>query len=281
MALETISEHRCFDGIQGTYTHASTSTSSAMRFAVYQPPAARNQKVPVLYYLSGLTCTEENFSTKAGAQRYAAEHGVMLVVPDTSPRGLGLPGETAAWDFGAGASFYVDATESPWRAHYRMYSYLTEELPALIAASFPADPSRKSIFGHSMGGHGALVIALRNPSAYRSVSAFAPIAAPMRCAWGEKAFGGYLGPDRAKWAEYDATELVSRSDWRRPILIDIGLADEFLEDQLLPDVFERACQAAGVPLELHRREGYGHSYWFVSSFVGAHIAHHARALDGR
>jgi S-formylglutathione hydrolase len=278
-ALETIEEYRCFEGVQSVHAHDAQETRCRMRFALYLPPQARTGRVPVLYWLSGLTCTEENFSTKAGAQRVAAELGVALVVPDTSPRGLGLPGEADAYDFGLGAGFYVDATQAPWSAGYRMYSYVTRELPALVEAAFPLDPDRRGIFGHSMGGHGALVIALRNPQRYRSVSAFAPIAAPTRSPWGRKAFSGYLGTDEQAWREYDASALVEARGWvGPPILIDQGTADAFLGTQLMPERFAAACRRAGVALDLHLREGYDHSYWFIATFVEAHLRHHARYL---
>lgn len=250
-----------------------------MEVAVYLPPQADAGKVlPVLYYLSGLTCTWENMVAKAGAQRYAAEHGLILVAPDTSPRGTDLPGEHEAYDFGAGAGFYVDATEAPWSQNYRMYSYVTAELPKLVAEHFPADAARSGIFGHSMGGHGALVCALRNPQHYKSVSAFAPIVAPGQVPWGEKAFSGYLGAERSTWNSYDATALAAGSSWRRPILIDQGSADEFLETQLRPQLFANACGKAGIPLTLRLQPGYDHSYYFIASFIGEHIAHHAAAL---
>jgi S-formylglutathione hydrolase len=236
----------------------------------------------VLYYLAGLTCTEETFMMKAGAQRLAAELGLMLVAPDTSPRGVPLPGDSASWDFGVGAGFYLDASEEPWSKHYRMYSYVTEELPALIAANFPADAARAGIFGHSMGGHGALTIALKNRERYRSISAFAPIAAPMECPWGVKAFSGYLGPDRAAWRQYDATWLMRNlEDARRGpvILIDQGLADQFLETQLQPQRFEEACKDAGYPLTLRRHDGYDHGYYFIATFIDDHLRHHARTLS--
>lgn len=249
-----------------------------MRLAVYRPPQAESGAVPVLYWLSGLTCTEENFTFKAGAQRYAAEYGVMLVAPDTSPRGVGLPGEDDAYDFGSGAGFYVDATEAPWSAHYRMYSYVTDELPQLILANFPGDAARQGVFGHSMGGHGALVCALRNPDLFKSVSAFAPIVAPTRVPWGEKALTGYLGADRASWRFYDACELIRDGATAPDILVDQGTADGFLEEQLRPELLREACEAAGQPLTLRMQDGYDHSYYFIASFVGDHIAHHAQAL---
>jgi S-formylglutathione hydrolase len=277
--MKTISEHKCFGGVQGYYSHASKEIGLEMKFSVFQPPQAKSGKVPVLYYLAGLTCTEETFAIKAGAQRIAAELGLMLVAPDTSPRGANVPGETDSWDFGVGAGFYVDATREPWATHYRMYSYITVELPALIAGKFPADADRQGIFGHSMGGHGALVCALRNPGQYKSLSAFAPIAAPMRCPWGKKAFKGYLGDDHAAWQEYDASELVTRARFAGPILVDQGLADKFLADQLYPEVFEAACRDAGQPLTLRRQEGYDHGYFFISTFMEDHLRHHAAQLN--
>lgn len=253
-----------------------------MRFAVYSPPQAQTSPVPVLYYLAGLTCTEETFMIKAGAQRYAAEHGLMLVAPDTSPRGADVPDDEAgAWDFGLGAGFYVDAVAPPWTHHYRMYSYIVEELPALITEHFPVQPDRTGIFGHSMGGHGALVCGLRNPERYRSISAFAPIASPKQCPWGQKAFSHYLGADQTLWNAYDASELVktyARGD--RPILIDQGSADQFLaQHQLLPEVLEAACVQAGQPLILRLHEGYDHGYYFIASFMADHIRHHAEMLQ--
>jgi S-formylglutathione hydrolase len=276
--MKTISEHKCFGGVQGYYSHASKEVGLEMKFSVYQPPQAKSDKVPVLYYLAGLTCTEETFAIKAGAQRVAAELGLMLVAPDTSPRGANMPGEADSWDFGVGAGFYVDATREPWSRHYRMYSYVTLELPALIARTFPADADRQGIFGHSMGGHGALVCALRNPGQYRSLSAFAPIAAPMRCPWGNKAFRGYLGDDHVAWREYDASELMKRARFAGPILVDQGLADKFLSDQLHPEVLEAACRTAGQPLTLRRQEGYDHGYFFISTFMEDHLRHHAAQL---
>jgi len=280
--IKTVSRHACFGGTQSFHAHASQACAGEMRFSVYIPPQAATRKVPALYYLAGLTCTEETFMTKAGAQQYAAEHGLMLVAPDTSPRNTGIENETKDWDFGAGAGFYVDATQAPWSAHYRMYSYVTQELPALIAAHFAADPARSGIFGHSMGGHGALVCALRNRTQYKSVSAFAPIAAPTRCPWGEKAFSGYLGSDRAAWSQYDASELMrqARTPFPGGILIDQGLGDKFLgEKQLLPEVFEEACAHAHQPLELRRHADYDHGYYFISTFMREHIAFHARQLQ--
>jgi S-formylglutathione hydrolase len=276
--MKTISEHKCFGGVQGYYAHASKEIGLEMKFSVFQPPQAKSVRVPVLYYLAGLTCTEETFAIKAGAQRVAAELGLMLVAPDTSPRGANIPGEADSWDFGIGAGFYVDANCEPWSKHYRMYSYVTRELPELIAAKFPADYSRQGIFGHSMGGHGALVCALKNPGQYRSLSTFAPIAAPMRCPWGKKAFKGYLGEDQAQWREYDASELVKRAPFPGAILVDQGLADKFLADQLLPEVFEAACRDSGQRLTLRRQEGYDHGYFFISTFMEDHLRHHAGQL---
>jgi S-formylglutathione hydrolase len=280
--LETISEHRCFGGTVGYYRHRSDETRCDMRFAVFTPPAARHGRVPVLTWLAGLTCTEETFMIKAGAQRVAAELGLMLVAPDTSPRGEGVPDDAeGAWDLGLGAGFYVDASEAPWARHYRMHSYVSGELPAVVADAFPADPARQGIFGHSMGGHGALVLGLKHPQTYASISAFAPIAAPGRCPWGTKAFTAYLGEDRGAWAEWDATALVRRGGDRRgcaKILIDQGLDDQFLETQLYPEAFEEACAAAGQSLELRRHAGYDHSYFFISSFVEDHLRHHAALL---
>jgi S-formylglutathione hydrolase len=277
--METVSEVKCWDGVQGVYRHRSAVTDCSMQFAVYRPPQAEQGRVPVVYFLSGLTCTEENFISKAGAQRFAAEHGLMLVAPDTSPRGLELPGEHEDWDFGSGAGFYLDATEEPWSAHYQMYSYVTQELPRLIQDHFAADPERVGITGHSMGGHGALTIALQHPDRYRSVTAFAPIVAPTRCPWGEKAFSGYLGDDRESWKRWDACELVARSDWDTPIIIDQGTSDSFLAEQLKPELFREACADAGVPLVLRMQPGYDHSYYFIASFIGEHLTHHARLLD--
>jgi S-formylglutathione hydrolase len=282
MAVSTppqlLSQHTCFGGTVGFYSHPSQACQGEMKFSVYQPPQAKTEFVPVLYFLSGLTCTEENFMAKAGAQQFAAKHGLLLVAPDTSPRGANIPGEDDDWDFGTGAGFYVDATTEPWRSHYRMYSYVVDELPALIAAHFPVQEDRQGIFGHSMGGHGALVCALRNGDRYRSVSAFAPIAAPMQCPWGQKAFTNYLGSDQESWRAYDASELVLTAASNRPILIDQGTADPFLEKQLLPQVFEQACAKAGQPLILRMQEGYDHGYYFISTFVEDHIRHHADIL---
>ena len=248
-----------------------------MVFAIYLPPQAQTQPVPVLYWLSGLTCTDENFMQKAGAQRIAAELGIAIVAPDTSPRDTDLPGEHDSYDFGSGAGFYVNATETPWSAHYRMYDYVTDELPALIEQHFPVTPKR-AISGHSMGGHGALICALKNPGRYVSVSAFAPISNPINCPWGEKAFSGYLGTDREAWKAWDSCELIATAKERLPILVDQGEADDFLQEQLKPEALKAACASAGHPLELRMRPGYDHSYFFIASFIEDHLRHHARAL---
>ena len=277
--LTTIAQNRCFGGVQGIYSHESTIAGCTMRFGVYLPPQAEAGQVPLLYWLSGLTCTEENFVIKAGAQRIAAELGIALVVPDTSPRGLDIPGEAASYDFGLGAGFYVDATVAPWSQGYRMYSYVVRELREVVTAGFPIDSSRGGIFGHSMGGHGALTIALKNPQLYKSVSAFAPICSPMRCPWGEKALSGYLGADRTTWREYDATALIEDRGWRGPpLLVDQGTNDPFLDSQLKPELLRAACVEHGVPLEVRMQEGYDHSYFFISSFVEDHLRFHARHL---
>jgi S-formylglutathione hydrolase len=278
--VEILSEHASFGGVQGYYRHESTECRTRMRFSVYRPPQARHGPVPVLYYLAGLTCTEETFAIKAGAQRVAAELGLMLVAPDTSPRESRLPGDDASWDFGLGAGFYVDATRAPWSAHYRLYSYVTRELPAVIEGRFPARPDARGVFGHSMGGHGALVCALRDPDRYRSVSAFAPIAAPSGCPWGEKAFAGYLGDDRAAWAEYDASVLVARRPFPGRILVDQGTADKFLAEQLRPEVFAAGATRSGQDFELRMHAGYDHGYFFIATFVEDHLRFHAERLRG-
>ncbi|WJI15345.1 S-formylglutathione hydrolase [Pseudoxanthomonas winnipegensis] len=275
--MERIEHRACFGGWQDVYRHSSQVLGCQMNFAVYLPPQAQaGARLPVLYWLSGLTCTEQNFITKAGAQRYAAEHGVIVVAPDTSPRGDEVA-DAEGYDLGKGAGFYVNATQQPWAAHYRMDDYIVEELPALIEANFPVSEAR-SIFGHSMGGHGALAIALRNPQRYRSVSAFSPIVAPTQVPWGQKAFAAYLGEDRAAWKAYDATELVKTSTPRLPLLIDQGDADEFLEGQLKPQLFAQAAAEVGYPITLRMQPGYDHSYYFMASFIGEHIAFHAAAL---
>ena len=278
-SITTLSEHACFGGVQGFYRHDSTETGTSMQFGAFVPPQAQVGPVPVLFYLAGLTCTEETFAIKAGAQRLAAEHGLMLVTPDTSPRNTGVAGADAAWDFGTAAGFYLDATEAPWNANWRMGSYVTRELRALVLDHFAARDDRVGLFGHSMGGHGALTLALNNPGLYQSVSAFAPIAAPMQCPWGVKAFSGYLGDDQKAWARHDATELVKAGAHVPPLLIDQGLADKFLAEQLHPELFEAACLAAGQPLTLRRHEGFDHGYYFIATFMADHLAHHARHLQ--
>jgi S-formylglutathione hydrolase len=278
-ALEILSEQQCYGGKQGFYKHRSISTGTEMRFAAYLPPQASDGKVPVLYYLAGLTCTEETATIKAGAQAHASRHGLMLVMPDTSPRGAGIADEDLDWDFGTGAGFYLDATQEPWSRNYRMYSYVTEELRTLVNANFPARSEASGIFGHSMGGHGALTIALKDPTTYRSVSAFAPICAPVQVPWGIKAFSGYLGDDRAAWVEHDACELVRRGSLPHRILIDQGRSDQFLDEQLRPELFDEACKRVGQELELRMHDGYDHSYYFIQTFMGDHVAHHAKVLS--
>ncbi|GAB2518385.1 S-formylglutathione hydrolase [Lysobacter humi (ex Lee et al. 2017)] len=276
--MRRIERHASFGGFQDVYELDSQTLGTTTRVGVYLPPQALTGPCPVLYWLSGLTCTEQNFITKAGAQKCAAHHGLILVAPDTSPRGPGVP-DADGYDLGIGAGFYVDATQAPWAAHYRMHRYVVDELPAWVEANFPASEAR-GISGHSMGGHGALVIALRNPRRYRSVSAFAPIVAPTQVPWGEKAFSAYLGPDREAWRDWDACELVASAPERLPLLVDQGLADEFLETQLQPERLREACEAAGHPLELRLRPGFDHSYYFIASFIDEHLAHHAEMLRG-
>lgn len=281
MTLETVSEHACFGGKVGFYRHPSSANNCDMRFAVFVPPQAKDGKVPVVTFLSGLTCTEETFMIKSGAQRVAAELGLMLMTPDTSPRGDGVPDDPEGeYDFGLGAGFYLNATEAPWNRHYHMYDYVTKELPALFFDAFPADPDRQAITGHSMGGHGALTVGLKNPDTYRSISAFAPIANPMRCPWGRKAFGYYLGSDEGTWREYDACELVKAVE-RLPakeMLVDQGMADQFLEQELHPHHFEAACRERGAKLTLRRHDGYDHGYYFISTFMEEHLRFHAAIL---
>lgn len=276
--MEKISEYKCFGGRQLQYTHSSESLSCDMRFGIYLPPQAEIQNVPVLYWLSGLTCTDENFTQKAGAQRVAAELGIAIVMPDTSPRGDGVPDdENGAYDFGLGAGFYVNATEAPWSDHYRMYDYTVKELPELIEAEFPVTEMR-AISGHSMGGHGAITIGLNNPDRYTSISAFSPICHPMDCPWGEKALGNYLGSDRTTWAKHDASELVRHAEKQLPLLVDQGLADNFLVEQLKPETLEAAAAESGYALTLRRQEGYDHSYFFIASFIEEHLRFHAKYL---
>jgi S-formylglutathione hydrolase len=277
--IETLSQARSFGGAQGVYRHASRETGTDMTFSVFVPPQAEGgAKLPVVWYLSGLTCTHANVTEKGEFRRACAELGLIFVAPDTSPRGDGVP-DDEAYDFGQGAGFYVDATQAPFDANFRMYSYLTRELPALIAASFPADMDRQAITGHSMGGHGALTLALRNPGRYRSVSAFAPIVAPSQVPWGQKALGLYLGPDRAAWRGHDAVALIEDGARVDGILVDQGGADDFLTGQLRPDLLEAACAEAGIPLELRIQPGYDHSYYFISTFMADHLAWHATRLS--
>ena len=280
--LETISEHGCFGGKMGFYRHRSSVNDCDMQFSVFVPPEAEVEKVPVVTFLSGLTCTEETFMIKSGAQRFAAELGLMLISPDTSPRGDDVPDDPdGAYDFGLAAGFYLNATESPWSANYHMYDYVTKELPEIIFSQFPGDADRQGIFGHSMGGHGALTLGLKNQDTYKSISAFAPICSPMNCPWGQKALGYYLGSDQSTWPEYDATELVKRLGASRPqnkILIDQGMDDQFLEQELHPHLFEAACAERSVDLELRRHEGYDHGYYFISTFMEAHLKHHSNLL---
>jgi S-formylglutathione hydrolase len=264
--------------VQGFYRHSSTAVGGPMRFGVFVPDQAGRSPRPALYFLAGLECNEQTFATKAGAQRAAAQLGLVLVTCDTSPRAARYPGDDASWDFGQGASFYLDATEEPWRQSYRMETYVTRELPAIVEARFPVQGEARGIFGHSMGGHGALALALRNPGRYRSVSAFAPIVAPSRVPWGRKAFAGYLGPDEASWAAHDACALVRARPLPIPLLVDQGTADKFLDVQLKPELFEAACAEGGQSLKLRRQAGHDHSYYFIASFVDEHLAHHARAL---
>ncbi|HEY0939118.1 MAG TPA: S-formylglutathione hydrolase [Steroidobacter sp.] len=279
MTLNLVSEHACYGGWQRFYTHESRECRTEMRFSVYLPPQAEKETVPVLYYLAGLTCTEETFMMKGGAQRVAAELGLMLVAPDTSPRKARFPGDDASWDFGIGAGFYVDATREPWSQNYRMYSYVTKEIPEIVQSLGVARMDRQGIFGHSMGGHGALVCALRNRDQYLSVSAFAPISAPMQCPWGQKAFSGYLGEDRNAWKQYDASELIRANRYPRPILIDQGARDKFLEEQLKPDLFADAVRESGSELQFRMHPGYDHGYYFISTFMEDHLRHHARQLS--
>jgi S-formylglutathione hydrolase len=278
---ELLSEHACFGGVQRFYRHASAAIGLPMRFSVFLPPQARSRKVAGLVYLAGLTCNEETFMTKAGAQRVAAELGLALIAADTSPRGANVPGESESWDLGAGAGFYLDATQPPWREHYRMESYLTTELLPLIGHALPIDTARIGLFGHSMGGHGALTLALRHRTIFKSVSALAPICAPRQCPWGRKAFSAYLGDDKSHWAAHDATELMGAMEaapYPGGILIDQGLADKFLNEQLHPHLFEAACHSAGQPLTLRRHEGYDHGYYFIATFIADHLRHHAQQL---
>ncbi len=276
--MERIENHASFGGSQEVWQHDSQVLGCPMRFGVYLPPQIAQERCPVLYWLSGLTCTEQNFIAKAGAQRFAAEHGIVVVVPDTSPRGAGVADDDA-YDLGQGAGFYLNATQAPWAAHYRMYDYVVDELPALVESRFEVN-DRRAISGHSMGGHGALIVALKNPGRYRGVSAFSPVVAPSRVPWGEKAFGAYLGDDRETWTAWDACELVADAREKLPIRIEQGEADDFLAEQLQTHRLAEACESVGHPCDIRMRAGYDHSYYFIASFIGEHIAHHAGALRG-
>lgn len=277
MSLQKISANKSFDGWQNRYRHTSTVLGCDMVFSVYLPPQAQLGKVPVLYWLSGLTCNDQNFVTKAGAQQFASQYGIAIVAPDTSPRGESIA-DDAGWDLGQGAGFYLNATQAPWSSNFRMYDYIVDELPALIAAEFPVDSNRCGIFGHSMGGHGAMTIALRNPDQFQSVSAFAPICAPSVCPWGQKAFTTYLGEDRSLWRLHDSAELIRERPFKNPILIDQGLGDEFLASQLLPEKIEAAANISGQKLSLRRHADYDHSYFFIASFIADHLRFHAQWL---
>jgi S-formylglutathione hydrolase len=277
--LTEISATKCFGGWLKRFKHQSSCLQCEMIFAVYLPPQAETQKVPLLWWLSGLTCTDENFMQKAGAQRIAAELGIAIICPDTSPRGLELPGEHDSYDFGSGAGFYVNATQEPWRKHYRMYDYITRELPQLVNANLPVN-GRESISGHSMGGHGALVLALRQPNRYASVSAFAPITNPTNCPWGEKAFSGYLGADRQSWEDYDACKLILKRASQQELFVDQGEADNFKTEQLKPEQLQAACAQTGHPLIYRSHPGYDHSYFFIASFIEDHLRYHAKHLSG-
>jgi S-formylglutathione hydrolase len=277
--MEKLSENKSFGGRQLRFSHTADTLGCDMHFSVYLPPAAAQGRVPVLYWLSGLTCTDENFVQKAGAQQYAAAHGVAIVAPDTSPRGDGVPDDPdGAYDFGLGAGFYVNATRAPWSRHYHMYDYVVEELPALVTSNLPVDGDRAGIFGHSMGGHGAMTIALKNPVRYRSVSAFAPICSPPDCPWGQKALGNYIGENREAWMQYDTTALVRAAERHLPVLVDQGEADDFLDEQLKPGLLEQASAASDYPMTIRRQPGYDHSYFFIATFIGDHIEFHSRYM---
>lgn len=277
--MKQLACNKIHGGLQSQYKHESSALKCEMVFSVYLPPHAENAKVPVLYWLSGLTCTDQNFVTKAGAQRYAAEHGIAIVCPDTSPRGDGVPDDKdGSWDFGLGAGFYVNATQEPWSEHYFMYDYVVNELPELINANFSVDGNRSAISGHSMGGHGALTIALNNTSKFKSASAFSPIVSPLNCPWGEKALGNYLGDDKNKWAAHDTCSLIMSAKTQLPIMVDQGVADSFLEEQLKTELLEQASKEANYPISIRYQDGYDHSYYFIASFIGEHIAFHAKHL---
>ena len=279
MNIKTISENKCFNGIQKILSHDSDVLNCNMQFSLFLPPKAEQEPCAIVFWLSGLTCSEENFTVKAGAQKYAAEQNLIVVGPDTSPRGNNVP-DDEAYDFGQGAGFYLNATKEPWAENFHMYDYITDELPSLVFENFPARKDSQGIMGHSMGGHGALTIALKNPNTYRSVSAFSPIVAPTQCPWGEKAFSGYLGTDRSMWQSYDATSLVqSGHKFRGTILIDQGDADQFLHEQLKPQLFEEACKSVNQAILIRNHAGYDHSYYFIATFIEDHISHHARALS--
>jgi S-formylglutathione hydrolase len=277
--MESISQSKVFGGKLERFKHASRSCHCEMTFSVFLPPQAEERPVPMLYWLSGLTCTDENFMIKSGAQRAVAELGIALIAPDTSPRGVSIPGEDDDWDFGSGAGFYVNATEEPWSKHYRMYDYITKELPELVEVALPLLPGVRAVSGHSMGGHGALVVALKNKGFYRSVSAFAPICNPTRCPWGEKAFKNYLGDDQESWKQYDATELLRNMDQAPPMLIDQGTEDSWLHEQLLVTSLQQVCADKGHALDLRMQEGYDHGYYFVASFIDDHLRYHAERLS--
>lgn len=277
--LQQLSTSKCFGGQQLRYRHPSSTLHCPMNFSLYLPPQAQLHSVPVLYWLSGLTCNDENFVNKAGAQRYAAQYGIAIACPDTSPRGEGIADDPeGGWDFGQGAGFYLNATQPPWRDHYQMYDYIVTELPELLAKNFPVDTARASISGHSMGGHGALSIALKNPQQYRSVSAFSPVCAPMQCPWGQKAFSHYLGEDQNQWRQYDTTELLHQAPAQLPMRVDQGEADGFLHEQLKTELLARAGKESGYPIDIRMQPGYDHSYFFIASFIEQHIRFHAGFL---
>ena len=280
MSIKTKSEQKSFNGIQGVYSHSSSSVNCEMEFSVYVPEQTKNIKLPVLFYLSGLTCTQDNVTTKGGFQQFASEQGIVVVCPDTSPRGSNHLNEQASYDFGSGAGFYLNATQEPWSKNYRMYDYIVKELPTLVENHFPIDITKMGIFGHSMGGHGALTIGLKHPELFKSISAFSPIVAPMQCPWGQKAFAGYLGDNQKNWEIYDATQLIKNGYFsKNPILIDQGDADNFLKEQLKPELFEYACKENNQKLVLRIQPGFDHSYYFINSFMKDHIEFHARAFS--